>query len=61
MTKIIEFIKEVRVEMLQVKWPTKSETAWLTVLVIIVSFAVAYFLGFFDYLFSLGLGKLLLN
>jgi preprotein translocase subunit SecE len=61
MTKIIEFVKEVRIEMAHVTWPTKSETAWLTVLVIVISFAVAYFLGFFDYLFSLGLGKLLLK
>jgi len=61
MTKIIEFIKDVRIEMLHVKWPTKTETAWLTVLVIVISFAVAYLLGFFDFLFSFGIGKLLLK
>ena len=61
MTKIIEFIKEVRLEMAHVKWPTRRETVVLSVLVIVISFAVAYFLGLFDFIFSTGLEKLLLK
>ena len=61
MKKIIEFIKDVRLEMAHVKWPSRNETMFLTILVVVVSFVMAYLLGFFDYVFSLGLGKLLLK
>jgi preprotein translocase SecE subunit len=59
MQKITGFIKEVRLEMVHVKWPTRQETIWLTGIVVIVSFAIAYLLGFFDFAFSSGLTKLL--
>lgn len=59
MTKIIDFIKEVRLEMVHVKWPSRRETVVLTVLVVIISCGIAYFLGLFDLIFSKGLEKLL--
>jgi preprotein translocase SecE subunit len=57
--KAIDYIKSTKEEMKHVKWPTRKETILYTVAVILISGVVAYVLGFFDYLFSLGLEKLL--
>lgn len=61
MNTVIEFIKDVRLEMNHVKWPTRKETIILTILVVIISFGAAYFLGLFDFLFSKGLESILLK
>ena len=42
-------------EMKHVSWLTKKQTIMFSVLVIIISLAVAAYLGFFDYILSLGL------
>ncbi len=59
MNKTIEYLKEVKAEMDNVNWPTRRQAIFFTLAVILVSVLVAYFLGFFDKLFSLGLDKLL--
>lgn len=59
MNKTLEYLKEVRVELKNVTWPTKNQTLFFTIAVLIVSVFVAYFLGFFDTLFSTGLEKFL--
>lgn len=48
MQKFIEYLKDTRAEMKHVTWPTKDQTISYTVLVIILSVAVALFLGAFD-------------
>ncbi|MDD2731594.1 MAG: preprotein translocase subunit SecE [Candidatus Pacebacteria bacterium] len=55
--KIINFLKEVRLEMKKVNWPTRKETIKYTLIVVGVSLAVAVFLGGLDYIFSLLLNK----
>ncbi len=50
--KIKIYLKEVRVEMRKVRWPTRSETVNYTLVVIGVSVAVALFLGALDFIFS---------
>ncbi len=55
MNKTIEFLKEVKGEFKNVTWPTRSQTMYFTLAVLIVSVFVAYFLGLFDKLFSMGL------
>ena len=50
--KITTFLKEVRLEMKKVNWPTRDETIRYTLTVIGVAVAVAIFLGGFDLLFS---------
>jgi preprotein translocase subunit SecE len=52
MNKITTFIKEARVEMRKVNWPTRTETVKYTSLVVGLSLAVALFLGSLDYLFE---------
>lgn len=55
MNKIINYIKASIEELKKVSWPTKKETYHYTVLVVVVSLAVAAYLGGLDYLFTLGL------
>ena len=56
----IDYIKETRNELRHVSWPTRRQAVVFTVIVILVSLATAFFLGFFDYIFSLILEKFLL-
>jgi preprotein translocase SecE subunit len=55
MNKTIEYIKEVKAEMKHVTWPSRNQTMFFTVAVLLVSALIAYFLGFFDFVFSRGL------
>ena len=57
--KLTDYIKETRVEIKHVSWPTRKQAVVFTVIVIVVSLATATFLGVFDYIFSLGLEKIL--
>ena len=52
--KAIEFVRETKVELKKVTWPTRKQTTGTTIVVIIFVFVVAAFLGLFD----LGLSKL---
>jgi preprotein translocase SecE subunit len=61
MSKIIEYIKETKAEARNVNWPTKTKSAYATIAVVLISLGIAYYLGFFDYLFSIGLQWVLLN
>lgn len=45
--------------MKHVNWPSRQQTIVFTIIVILISVAVAYFLGFFDFVFSLGIEKIL--
>jgi len=59
-TKIITYLKEVRLEMKKVNWPTRQETLRYTLIVIGISAAVAIFLGGIDFIFTTFLNKLIL-
>ncbi len=50
--KFINYLKETRVELKHVNWPTKKTTIRFTFLVIGISLAVALYLGFFDFIFT---------
>jgi preprotein translocase subunit SecE len=58
--KIITFLKEVRLEMKKINWPTRQETLKYTLIVIGVSVAVAIYLGGLDYIFNRLLEKFIL-
>lgn len=49
---MFKYIKETQQELKHVSWPTRQQAIAYTVLVIIVSIATAYFLGFFDAVFT---------
>ena len=49
--KIVTYVKEARVELKKVIWPTRKEVVRHTLIVIGVSLATAVVLGIFDYAF----------
>lgn len=52
LTKTVDFLREVKVELDKVVWPTKIQTIRLTVMVIVVTIVVGFFLGGLDYLLT---------
>ena len=51
MKKLIEFLKEARLELKKVSWPTRKEIISATTLVIVLSIAAGLFLGLLDVIF----------
>ncbi|MBI5126361.1 MAG: preprotein translocase subunit SecE [Candidatus Taylorbacteria bacterium] len=49
---ITEYIKETRAEMKHVSWPTRKQAIVYSVIVIVISVGIAFFLGFFDLMFT---------
>jgi preprotein translocase subunit SecE len=47
-----EFLREVKVELKKVTWPTRKQTTGTTIVVIIFVIILAVFLGIFDYSLS---------
>lgn len=60
LNKINNFLKETRVEMKKVNWPTRRETIKYTLIVIGFSLVVAFFLGGLDLIFTFLITKYLL-
>ena len=58
--KIITFLKEVKLEVKKVTWSSKKEVLKNTLIVIGFSLFFALFLGGFDFIFTILLGKLIL-
>lgn len=48
----LDFIGEVKVELTKVVWPTPNQTLRLTVIVIIVTLTVGFFVGGVDFLLT---------
>lgn len=57
--KVVQYLKETRGELKHVNWPTRTQAAVFTTLVIALSLSVSLFLGAFDYLFSVVLRYLI--
>ncbi len=57
--KIKKFLLDSRQELKKVNWPTRQETIRYTLFVVIFSFILAIFLGFFDLFFLFLLEKIL--
>jgi preprotein translocase subunit SecE len=54
----IQFLKEVKSELVKVVWPTRKETLRITLVVIAFSLVMAAFLGLVDFGLSSGFEKL---
>jgi len=54
-----QYFQEARIELKKVIWPTKKETVNSTILVVGFCIAFAIFLGALDFVFNLGLEKLI--
>ena len=59
--KLGEYIKDTKGEMRHVTWPTRNQAINYTLLVIGLSVAVALLLALADYIFSLGLERIIFN
>jgi len=59
-SKITTFLKEVRLEMKKVNWPTRQQTLRYTLIVIGVSVAIAIYLGAIDFILTTLLNKFIL-
>lgn len=46
---VIDFLREVQVELGKVVWPTRDQTIRLTFIVIFITVMVAFFVGVVDY------------
>jgi len=57
--KITEYLKDTKTELKHVIWPKPSQTFYYTLIVLLLSVLVAYYLGVFDYIFSKGLEKVI--
>ena len=58
---IATFLKEVRLEVKKVNWPTREQTWHYTLIVVGVSFAVALYLGGLDFVFTTILNRFILQ
>jgi len=61
MGSVLTFLREARVELSRVNWPSQKEVIRYTILVVVISLLVAVFLGSLDFLFSLLVEKYLLQ
>jgi preprotein translocase subunit SecE len=59
MQKIIQYLKDVRAEMLKVSWPTRNELTGATTLVIVFSIISAIFVYSCDLVINFIVGQLL--
>ncbi len=55
--KVSQFLREAKMELKKVKWPTKKELLASTAVVIVLTLLVAFFLGLVDF----GLIKIIRN
>lgn len=61
MNKITNFLKEVRVELSKVTWPTQKQTVFYTIVVIGLSLFFAVILGLLDLLYEFLVNKFLVG
>ena len=61
MNKFIDFLKDVKVELSKVNWPTRDQTIQYTAVVVGVSLFLAVFLGLVDFGLESALSKLILK
>lgn len=56
-----DYLRETKGELKHVSWPTRTQTVAFTAIVVVLSIAVGYLLGFFDFVFKLGLEQLIVR
>lgn len=60
MAGITNFLKDVKLELSRVNWPTKQQTIKYTGAVVVLSLVIAGFLGALDFVFTWILNKFIL-
>jgi preprotein translocase subunit SecE len=59
MKKFWQFLKDSRIELTKVAWPTRRQAFEMTVAVLVIVLVVSIYLGAVDYLLSKGIALLL--
>lgn len=59
--RILAFLKEVKIELAKVSWSTRKEIIRNTLIVIVLSLLLAFFLGGFDFILNYLINKFILN
>jgi len=59
MNALIQYLRETRAELRHVSWPTRSQTLVFTALVIGITIVTSLYLGFFDFIFTTILSRVL--
>ena len=57
--KVTQFLREVRVELGKVTWPSRDELIGSTVIVIVLSVIMSIYIGFLDFLLSSLFGRVI--
>jgi len=52
LSKIVPFLKEVKLEIRKINWPARDQTVKYTIIVLGISLTVAIFLGGLDFIFT---------
>lgn len=61
MNQFINYLKDTKAELKHISWPTKDQTVSYTILVIVISLAIALLLGVFDSIFKKALELFILK
>lgn len=56
---LFNYFNETKAELKHVNWPTRQQAIFFTIAIVIISTAIAVFLGFFDYVFSQAVQKII--
>lgn len=56
---LVNYIRDTKAELKHVSWPTRKQAIAFTILTVIISIVVAFYLGFFDFVFSLILEQII--
>lgn len=56
-----QYLKDTRAELNHVAWPTQTQTIVYTLFVVGISVGIALYLGFFDFLFTSSLKRVVEN
>ena len=59
MSSFTDYLRETKGELKHVSWPTRKQAILYTLLTIILSISLAVYLGLFDFIFSIGIEKVL--
>jgi preprotein translocase subunit SecE len=59
--RVSTYLREVRVEMSRVEWPTRTELIRMSIVVLVVLLVVAVYLGLCDYIYTVVIKRWLLQ
>jgi preprotein translocase subunit SecE len=57
--KVVQFFKEVRVELGKVTWPSRQELIGSTIIVVVLSLIMSVYIGLLDFLLSSLFGRVI--